>query len=305
VVLLTALIAVGGLLVVRQFGKEKPGPNVYATVRIVKVPPYILSTPPPVVSREDDFENYRLTQAAMVKSRTTLNAALHDPTVAPLSVVKDQGDLIAWLQDNLKVDFQLAPEVMRVGLDGGQPEEMVILVDAVVNAYLNATVDAEMHRKHERLDQMKTLYNEYEQQLNSQRRILREQSKELGDGSASPLHREILLQDLLRCKQELLRVRLARAAGGSQAGKDKDAPPADSALAAQELLLREDEKQLLAKAELLDGGKRIDSAEFRREMELNEEITRRVGAEVKTLKIEIDAAPRVTLMDHAVARRAK
>ena len=76
-------------------------------------------------------------RVARVKSRMVLNAALNNQKVqkADLSVLRDR-DPISWLEQELKVDFPYGPEILRVSIIGDETEELIILVDAVVDAYL-------------------------------------------------------------------------------------------------------------------------------------------------------------------------
>ena len=61
-----------------------------------------------------DYLLFRRTQAVLVKTRLVASAALRNPKVAELSLVKEQKDPVAWLQENLKVDFPNDAAVMRV-----------------------------------------------------------------------------------------------------------------------------------------------------------------------------------------------
>jgi hypothetical protein len=75
--------------------------------------------------------------AALVKSRLVLNAALKNEKVvnADPAFLHDR-DTLSWLEQEIKVDFPSGPEIMRVSMVGDKTEELVILVDAVVDAYM-------------------------------------------------------------------------------------------------------------------------------------------------------------------------
>jgi hypothetical protein len=305
--LVVLLLTIGvGVVVSALPGQEKAPPRaaVFALLRVAKEQPQVLGSSQVPADRRDDFESFRQMQAALVKSRMVVGGALRNPDVAKLAVVREQGDPVGWLTNGLQVDFQLAPEIMRVGLEGGKSEELATLVDAVVNTYLAEIIAKESRGKDDRLEQLRQLAARYEEKLKEKQQQLRAATEVTGANFPSALRRELLVQDLLDCKRELRRVRLARAAVGAQAGKGKDGGLDDNALAAQERILRDEEKELLAQANQMD---RTDGqlSQLRTEVEQVENVARRVMAQVEALTVEIQAPPRVTLLEQAVIRKAK
>ena len=84
-------------------------------------------------SAERSLEN---APAVVIKSRPILLAALKRPDVAGLNIVRDREDPVAWLEENLKVAFLGDSDILRVSLDGTEPKEQAVLVNAVNDAYL-------------------------------------------------------------------------------------------------------------------------------------------------------------------------
>jgi succinoglycan biosynthesis transport protein ExoP len=94
------------------------------------------------------FEVLQNTQLALLKSNFVLQAALRDPNVASLGILAGKSDQVAWLTDNLVVDFPNKSEVLRISLSGeGLPEDLRQLVDGVAKAYINEVVYAERTRR--------------------------------------------------------------------------------------------------------------------------------------------------------------
>lgn len=152
---------------------------------------HVEASPPAVVFAKGesraDFQSYQRTQVALVKSRLVLNAALRNPDVANIAVIRDSVDPVAWLQKELQVDFSVAPEILRIALSGSHAEELEVIVDRVAKAYLDEIVNKEDNKKRERLDKLKEIYDRYEDSLRRKRRTVRELSESVGTGDPHTL----------------------------------------------------------------------------------------------------------------------
>ena len=78
---------------------------------------------------------------AMCKSRLVLNAALHDPKVIELPLLANKIDTVAWLEKEVQVDFSFAPEIMRIAMNGMETDDLVVLVNAIREAYKREVVE--------------------------------------------------------------------------------------------------------------------------------------------------------------------
>jgi hypothetical protein len=74
-------------------------------------------------------------QLALVKSRPVLAKALKNSKVAALASVMKEVDPVAWLETKVQADF-LAPEVLRITITGEAPDDLLVLANAVGDAYL-------------------------------------------------------------------------------------------------------------------------------------------------------------------------
>jgi hypothetical protein len=107
----------------------------------------------------DQFAVFKRTQVQLIKSGAVLRAAVRQPKIAELSVVRRYGDnAVNWLRQELVIDYPDDAEVMRVSLAGDQPEQVVQIVDAVVKSYLSEVVD---RARDERLTQEGRLEKKY------------------------------------------------------------------------------------------------------------------------------------------------
>ncbi|HZT80587.1 MAG TPA: hypothetical protein VFA26_10205, partial [Gemmataceae bacterium] len=95
----------------------------FAVIRIASTPPWIVARNVDTPEGQREFLTYQRTQAMQIKSHLVLNAALKRDEVKRLAVVARQPDPIAWLEDELKVDFQEGSEFITVTMRGPEPDE--------------------------------------------------------------------------------------------------------------------------------------------------------------------------------------
>ena len=89
-------------------------------------------------------------------SRVVLGKALSHPAVAKLPSVVSRPDPIEWLADEISVSF--VGELLYIGLEGNDPAEVVKLVNAVTDAYLEEVVNADKRRREQRLAKLRSQY---------------------------------------------------------------------------------------------------------------------------------------------------
>jgi uncharacterized protein involved in exopolysaccharide biosynthesis len=90
-----------------------------------------------------DFSANLRTQLALMRSHRVLSAALQDPRVTELPIIKKQSNPMEWLEQCLQVETVGGSEIARISLSGDDPNEVAAIVTAVTDAYLNASVTEE------------------------------------------------------------------------------------------------------------------------------------------------------------------
>ena len=120
-----------------------------------------------------DFKIYQQTQSAMVKHRLVLNATLSHPDVANLPIVKKEPEPLVWLDSQLKVDFKLGPELMRVSLEGDNADELKAILDALTAAYIKDVRTKDIAKRFARYDLLDKHLKQNEAALKEQRRRYR------------------------------------------------------------------------------------------------------------------------------------
>jgi capsular exopolysaccharide synthesis family protein len=139
---------------------------------------HVLPTPVPIlfkgVDNPGDFLSSQQTQAAMVRSRLVLTAALRNTKVANLPVIRDQFDPAEWLEKQIRADFSISPEIMKISMVGDNPDDLVVILKAVTEAYMEEIVDKERNKRRERLSNLKNLHSLYQERLRVKRNELRD-----------------------------------------------------------------------------------------------------------------------------------
>ena len=132
-----------------------------------------------------DFSIFQRTQAALVKTRFVLNRALRQPQVAELKTIAEMRDnQVEWLENNLQVDFGSTPEFMRITLVGEKPQDLIVILRAVSEAYLDEAVNDELDARAKRLQRFKDVTARYDDSLRSKRRTYKDLAAEVGSSSS-------------------------------------------------------------------------------------------------------------------------
>jgi capsular exopolysaccharide synthesis family protein len=151
-----------------------------ARLQVAAQAPKILFSTVDTERANDDYKRYQNTQQALVKSQLALNAALRFKEVSTYRMIREQVDPIGWLQDNLKVDFIAASELMEISLSGEDPQQLAGIVNAVKKAYIDEVVNVDIKARTARQDQLKKLKLRYTDMLKERRENLRKLAQTVG-----------------------------------------------------------------------------------------------------------------------------
>jgi capsular exopolysaccharide synthesis family protein len=166
----------------------------------------------PLPEPSADFSTYQRTQLAMVKSRFVLNAALREKA-GKQAMLRNKDNPVDWLEKELKADYAIAPEVLRISLKGDDPDELLTMVSAVVQAYLKEIVHKEKTRRNHHLEQLEDLFAKFDQSLKRKREMLAALAKRAGakDSQVLALRHQFAMkrlnmeqENLAKLKSELL-----------------------------------------------------------------------------------------------------
>lgn len=120
-----------------------------AWLRIAERQPHIMFE----TSGGDEFLNHRRAQAALMTSNFVLNAALRKPGISQLPCIRDELDPVTWLRKQLTINFPGGSEILEIAMTGDDPTQLVALVNAVKDAYMDevVAVDRENHLRRKRV----------------------------------------------------------------------------------------------------------------------------------------------------------
>lgn len=199
---LFALLAAGAGSAV-WFLLPLPQMSVAVTYHVAATPPTIL-----YAGQHTDFGTYKQQQQVLLRSKQILNAALADPAVAgvPMLDPAKVGDQLQWLANNIRVDYPLSPEHMRVSLDGDSPEQLLTIMKAIAAAYGKVAVDRDKTRRQQRLQQLETFQKTYLDKVRDHRERLRKMAENAGGISGDPA--------VAATQQRVLEMRLGDAESG-------------------------------------------------------------------------------------------
>jgi capsular exopolysaccharide synthesis family protein len=108
----------------------------------------------PLGSDQEEHEhlNYVKSQKALLKSVMVFHAALQRPEVVDLKTVREQGNAALWLDKAVKADTDLGPETMRITLEGDYADELPIILNALIRAYLDKVEEGEKAKRQASMD---------------------------------------------------------------------------------------------------------------------------------------------------------
>lgn len=97
-------------------------------------------------SSGDPASNQRR-HSAFIRSRSVLQSAMQRPGIGELSIIRDNADPAGMLDKELVVDFGSSPDIMRVSLKGPSPDELIPLLNAIRESFLDEGVNREITDK--------------------------------------------------------------------------------------------------------------------------------------------------------------
>jgi capsular exopolysaccharide synthesis family protein len=164
----------------------------------------------PSAESGNEFLSFQRTQMTLLKSRLVLNATLKDPRVAKLDwlATTDSINTVEWLEKEIKVDLTDGPELPRVTMTGENPDQLKILVSAVVDAYLAEVVGKQAARRQARLDLLQEISDRYKQRLKRIQDARSALANAIGADKEAviALKQQLAEQQLALARQEFLKV---------------------------------------------------------------------------------------------------
>jgi capsular exopolysaccharide synthesis family protein len=166
---LAAVLVAGIVLTVLPRFLPPPTHTVQTLLRIAPNRDHILF---PNAEGRPELGN-QATQMAMVRSRLVLNIALREDQVAKLPIIKNRLEPVEWLEKQLKADFSISPEILRIYMMGEDTDTLKIIVQAVTETYVKEIADKEHNKRRDLIQTLKEIHADHERNLQSKRKILK------------------------------------------------------------------------------------------------------------------------------------
>jgi capsular exopolysaccharide synthesis family protein len=205
----------------------------FAIVHVAAAPQKLAFATPDYLDAHSEFLSYQKMQASRIKSRYVLNAALKRDEVKNLAVIAEEPDPVAWLEDEIKVDFKEGSELIKISMSSSHPEELKVIVDAVAQAYLQEVVNLERKHRSEQLAELEDIYKNAKEKLRQKRDTMRKLSDQLGTSDSQALTQKqiVFLANYGEIKKQHIQVRFdlmkakARLAAAEARAKNTTPPP--------------------------------------------------------------------------------
>lgn len=264
---------------------------------------------PRILPREGDkettaeFECFRSTQMQLIKSRYVIIAALRNPKLkSSPSLEREDANhhAIEWFTDAIHVR---CPDersgLLTVSLTSSDAREAALLVNAVVEAYLDEVVNRDRQARRELLDVLQRLCAEKEMELSNKRSQL-ERAREVYPRAAS-LERRLLTEHAVFCQHKLDELKDDRQRADQELQERKTAGGDVKQLQAQCAKLTN--KMTLYEKELEQTVRHANAAEqdsflvhtIAEDVRVIEDMLRRLTQERELLRAELNASVRVSV----------
>jgi capsular exopolysaccharide synthesis family protein len=136
----------------------------------------------PLPERELDFPTFIKTQVALIKDRSTLEAALQKPEILAMSpgIIRGSGDPVEWLAQKINITSPDTMEIIKVSLERPTELEAKSLVKAITESYLEAFAERTMSQRRTRLEELKKVLKEKQTELAERDERINKLGKKLG-----------------------------------------------------------------------------------------------------------------------------
>ncbi len=173
--------------------------------------PLIFKTADETAGRGGDFNLYKSTQQQLLLTPFVLNTALRDPKIAAVEEIAERDDPIGWLKSNLKVSFPGNGEIMQITMETVSPTSCVLIVNGVVDAFMQEVVMTDRNERLKRLDTLEKVFSERTNQVRSKRVELKNLATTLGtsDSDSLTVAQQNALQQFGKMQEKLSDVQFA------------------------------------------------------------------------------------------------
>ena len=145
------------------------------------------------VGGEDELLNDKRAQATLMTSRFVLSEALRKPNVSKLEYLRDEEDPLTWLKEHIQVSFPGNSEILEIGMTGDDPSQLVTLVNAVKDAYMQEVVGVDRENHLRRKSSLERSYQRNLELIQQKAARCKNLAEELGAAGSEAMRMKELL----------------------------------------------------------------------------------------------------------------
>jgi hypothetical protein len=325
-----AIVALAGLGVI-WVGNLLPLKAGLATPGKPKAKLLIASSQPRILFQADagnaahpevQYQRYLKTQMALMKSRFVFVTALGQPDIAKSPLVKSLTDPVEWLEQNLQVSRLDDSELIEVSLPrtGFSSKEQASLINAVVGAYIDEVVNKERKQMVERQETLKKISKTYSEMMKTRKDTIRklllsaspiQTISDQEEYASSRLHLDLRTRaidiTLERVKAEALLKWRRKIQTRSSEQSQKEIAQLEEQLTVFEAQQKAIQHELELSVDQLrktidrDRASDLDLSDYQDDLKQIQFAADKIGEALEELNVELQAPPRVMLMERAEA----
>ena len=155
------------------------------------------------------YEQFRKTQAALIKSHLVLQGALKEDGIMDLPVIHaEKGSPLRFLEDEISVVAPLGTEVLWIRMRGRDPSQLVKIVNAVKDSYRKNIVDVDHTQTLQARDLLDNQLREFNNELATKRAMANKLEKDTGspDAPENVIAREQLVMREQSLNQQIMQM---------------------------------------------------------------------------------------------------
>ncbi|MFO0907026.1 MAG: hypothetical protein U0794_01450 [Isosphaeraceae bacterium] len=164
---------------------------------------------PGTAQARSDLRSFQANQLQLIHSRLVLRSALEKPGISNLPTLRAQSEPLEWLADNLNAEFPPGSELMTLSLAGERSSDLIAIVNAIAEAYLEQVVTKDHNDQLTVSSQLQDMLDHYNDELTRQRAELKGKAEAVGsdDKQTLAVKQQMAVQQLADEKRELQSVR--------------------------------------------------------------------------------------------------
>lgn len=143
----------------------------FALLKVAERPPAVLDKS---ATAAEEFAVFKRTQVQLILSNLVLQGTLRDSTINRLETLKEHtDDQIAWLKDQLVIDYPDDAEIMRVAMKGTRKEDIIKVVNRIVKVYMDEIVARERDVRAEHESKLEKSFTTMAQEIQTRTNALK------------------------------------------------------------------------------------------------------------------------------------